>query len=363
MSELPEHIETRLRASFEDETCVVTGGAGFIGSHVVETLLRLGASVRVIDDLSTSTLDTLGAMFLGAPQRLHFVRGSILDPSAVSEVMRGAKYVFHLAAVCSVPRSIEYPERTWAVNATGTLRVVRAAQASGAARVIYSASSSAYGNSPGLPKHEGDLPAPVSPYAASKLAGEHVIAASAETYGVSGVSLRYFNVFGPRQRPDTPYAGVVPAFASKLLQGEPPVVHGDGGQSRDFTYVDNVVFANALAAIADLPKPGAVLNVATEGRVSVLELAERLGSILASSGGQPLGVEHAPPRGGDVRHSQADISAARDILGYEPIVDFMSGLERTAAWHVDQRSGNGLDDEGDAGPGSAPDTSGDGGTR
>lgn len=340
---IPDAIAARLRDALDGRACCVTGGAGFIGGRLVETLIDLGARVRVIDDLSTATLDGLGPLMDARPERVALVRGSILDDDATAAAVDGAALVFHCAALCSIPRSVQHPERTWAVNTTGTLRVLEAAADAGVRRVVYSASSSAYGNRPGLPKREEDLPAPVSPYGASKLAGEHLCTAFAETYGLSTVSLRYFNVFGPRQRADTPYAGVIPSFASRVLSGEGPRVYGDGSQTRDFTYVDNVVLANLLAAVADRPLTGQVYNIAAGVRVSVNELAER---ILAGLNAGDLAVEHAGPRAGEVLHSQADISAARADLGYEAYVPFEDGLRRTLAWY--RQSGAGASASADA---------------
>jgi len=331
---IPDDTLNGLRGSFEGRSCAVTGGAGFIGGHLCAALVSLGARVAVIDDLSNSTMDAIGPLLVGEDSasagRLRFVRGSILDDDALSDAVEDASAVFHIAAMCSVPRSIEHPERAWAVNTTGTLRTLLAARAAGARRVIYSASSSAYGNTPGLPKSESETPAPISPYGASKLAGEHLCAAFAESYGLSTVSLRYFNVFGPRQRADSPYAGVIPSFAARILAGEGPRIFGDGMQSRDFTFVGNVVLANLLAASSERGLAGEVYNIAAGSRLTVQELAERMIAHLADG---PLEPEHAPQRPGDVLHSQADISRAERELGYGPVVPFEEGLERTVGWY------------------------------
>ena len=312
----------------------MTGGAGFIGAHLVERLLELGAIVRVFDDLSTATLDALNPLLERQPERLRFVRGSILDDDALGDAFSRASLVFHCAALSSIPRSVEHPERSWAVNTTGTLRVLLAARDAAVRRVVYSASSSAYGNTPGLPKAETHTPAPVSPYGASKLAAEHLCVAFSETYGLSTVSLRYFNVFGPRQRPDTPYAGVIPSFASRVLGGEAPRIFGDGEQSRDFTFVDNAVLANLLAATSDRPLAGEVYNTATGSRVTVNELAERVIAKLGPGpAAQPIEIERIEPRPGEVRHSHADISRITNDLGYEPIATFDQGLDVTLDWY------------------------------
>lgn len=327
---LPSEKVAKLKPFYEGRQVCVTGGAGFIGGHLVDALESVGASVRVIDDLSNSTLNHLSEMIDLDPSRISFVMGSILDDRALSEAVRGCATIFHLAAMGSVPRSIEDPQRSWAVNATGTLRVLEAGRAAGAARVVYAASSSAYGDQPTLPKSESMLPAPRSPYAASKLAGEQLMAAWASTYGLSTISLRLFNVFGPRQNPGSVYAAVIPAFAARLLAGEAPVVHGDGSQSRDFTYVANAVYAMLLAGASDKELRGQPVNVGTGRRVALLELLslmqEHLGGATAP---QPA---FRPARVGDVRHSQADISRVRELFGYQPIFSLESGLKDTCDW-------------------------------
>ncbi|MEO1511618.1 MAG: NAD-dependent epimerase/dehydratase family protein, partial [Planctomycetota bacterium] len=310
--------------------CLVTGGAGFIGGHIVAALLDLGATVAVIDDLSNSTLEHLGPLIEQDPERLRLVRASILDPRAVEIAMRGAEVVFHAAALCSVPRSIEDPRRTWEVNAGGTMAVLEAARRVGVRRFVYSASSSAYGDVPGLPKRESSPVSPVSPYAASKLAGEHAVAAFAHSFGLTAVSLRYFNIIGPRQAADSPYAGVIPAFAKRIVAGEAPVIFGDGSQTRDFTPVQNAVYANLLAATVADPAPGLVCNIGAGERTTVSALASR---VCAAFGKPELEPEHHPARTGDVRHSQADITLAREALGYEPFVELGESIENTVAWY------------------------------
>lgn len=311
----------------------MTGGAGFVGGHIVDTLLSLGASVVIIDDLSNSTLDHVAELLELEPDRVRMVQGSILDRAALEDAVDGSAYVFHAAAVCSVPRSIEDPERSWVVNADGTLRVLRAAHGAGVKRVVYSASSSAYGNGTGLPKREDMLPGPITPYGASKLAGEHLLASFADSFGLSTVSLRYFNVFGPRQRADSPYSGVIPVFVSAALTGKRPRIHGDGNQTRDFTHVANAVLANLLAATSDRAMAGQVFNVGGGGSVTINELARRVLDTLGRSDIEP---EHGEPRLGDVLHSQADISAAIEQLGYRPVVPFEEGLAETSEWYARQ---------------------------
>jgi nucleoside-diphosphate-sugar epimerase len=326
---LPADKVAKLRAFYEGRAVCVTGGAGFIGGHLVDALLSLGAEIRVIDDLSTSTLEHLSGLIELEPERVRFVHGSILDDDALRSAVSGCQAVFHLAAQGSVPRSMEQPQRTWSVNATGTLRVLEAARAAKASRVVFAASSSAYGDSPDLPKVETHLPRPLSPYAASKLAGEHLLGVYAQCYGISGASLRYFNVFGPRQSAEGAYAAVVSAFAKALLAGESPTIFGDGSQTRDFTFVSNAVLATLLAGASTSRLPGPVLNVGTGRRVSLLELA----SLMARSAGVPhVQPVFRPARAGDVPHSLADIAAARQALGYEPVASLEDGMAETIEW-------------------------------
>jgi len=316
--------------AFKGERALVTGGAGFIGSHLTEALLSLGADVTVLDDLSGGELANVRAAGAAAGREAHFIEGSITDPTAVDQAMDGCRYVFHQAALGSVPRSVEDPRGFHAVNASGTLEVLEAARRHGVARVMFAASSSAYGDPATLPARESVGPAPLSPYAATKLAGEGLIRAYAASYALDAVSLRYFNIFGPRQNANSAYAAVIAAFAKALISGEPATIFGDGEQSRDFTFVDNAVEANLLAAKRDAPIDGQVFNVACGGRITVNDLYARMQEATGQDG---LAPEYAPPRGGDVRHSQADLSRTREALGYEPIVSLQPGLEQTLTWY------------------------------
>ncbi|HEX5272625.1 MAG TPA: SDR family oxidoreductase [Gemmataceae bacterium] len=301
------------------ETCLVTGGAGFIGSHIVEALLARGRRVRVLDNFSTGDPANLAAV----RDDVEVIDGDVTDRAALPAAMRGVDVVFHQAALASVPRSVADPVATHEACATGTLNVLQAARDGGVRRLVYAASSSAYGNSVRLPKRENDPTAPLSPYAVAKLAGEHYCAAFSEVYGLETVRLRYFNVFGPRQSPDSAYAAVIPLFLREMLAGRRPRVHGDGEQSRDFTFVDDVVRANLLAA--EVPgASGRVYNVAGGRRVSLLQLVTTINALL----GTDIAPIHGPPRPGDVRHSEADISRAGAELGYAPRVSIEAGLRR-----------------------------------
>jgi UDP-glucose 4-epimerase len=309
-------------------TYLVTGGAGFIGSHLATTLVERGESVRVLDDLSTGRLANLGELL---PGRIEMVRGSVTDRKAVEEAVRGVDVVFHHAALASVPRSVEEPLETHTADATGTVTLLDACRRAGVRRVVYAASSSCYGNRPEMPKTESHLPQVLSPYAAAKLAGELYCEAFAASYPLETVRLRYFNVFGPRQDPKGPYAAVIPLFVSALLEGRRPTIFGDGSQSRDFTYVENIVRANLL--VAQVPGiSGQVYNVACGFTTSVLELLKEICGLL----NKPFEPNFAPPRVGDVQHSSADISAARRELGYAPSVDLKEGLRRTIEWYAKQ---------------------------
>ena len=302
---------------------LVTGGAGFIGSHLCERLVHDGHRVRVLDDFSSGKEANLESFANG----IDLIRGDIRDNALVTRATEGVDVVFHEAALGSVPRSVADPRTTHEVNITGTLNVFLAARDAGVKRVVYASSSSVYGETPELPKHEDMIPQPLSPYALSKIAGEHYAAVFKHVYGFEIVALRYFNIFGPRQDPQSQYAAVIPRFITALLSGQPPVVYGDGGQSRDFTYVDNVVEANLLAAEAE-DVAGQAFNIACGGRYSLLELLSRLKQIIGSE----MNPVHEPARAGDVRDSQASIDAAERLLGYRVSVDFEDGLQRTVEW-------------------------------
>lgn len=310
--------------AFSGVRCLVTGGAGFIGSHIVEALSTLGAKIVVLDNLVGGDKQNI------QPYPHEMVEGSILDTATVERAMAGCRYVFHLAALGSVPHSVEKPFEYHEVDATGTVRVLEAARKSGIQRVMYSASSSAYGERPDLPKIETMAPDPRSPYAAAKLAGEAYMTSFAASYGLDTVSLRYFNIFGPRQNPNSAYAAVIAAFAKAILAGKPPTIFGDGEQSRDFTFVHNAVHANLLGARHTKPLMGDTLNVACGQRVSLNQLAPMMCKLL---GREDLHPRYGPERAGDVKHSLADLSHIRAILGYQPIVDLAPGLDATLKWY------------------------------
>jgi nucleoside-diphosphate-sugar epimerase len=303
---------------------LVTGGAGFIGSNIVEELVRRGEHVRVLDDFSTGKRENLSAFV----DNIELVEGDLRDLPTVHQAVKNVDYILHQGALPSVQRSIDNPLATHAANATGTLNLLIAAHEAGVKRVVYAASSSVYGDTPTLPKREDMHPRPKSPYAASKLTGEHYCQAFTEVYGLETVRLRYFNVFGPRQDPTSQYSAVIPLFITAMLRGEPPIVHGDGLQSRDFTYVANIVQANLLAATAP-SIAGRVFNIASGRRYTLLELINVLNNILGT-GVAPI---HTEPRPGDVRHSLADTAAAQEAIGYRVLVDFREGLRRTVDWY------------------------------
>jgi UDP-glucose 4-epimerase len=303
---------------------LVTGGAGFIGSHLVEELVRQKRAVRVLDDFSTGLHSNLGQLD-AAPE---VVAGDVGDPSTVERAMRGVGVVFHLAALASVQRSVEAPADTHRVCASGTLHVLDAARRAGVRRVVYAASSSAYGIPAGDVQKEDDPLQPLSPYAAAKLAGELYAQSFTAAYGLETVRLRFFNIFGPRQRADSPYSGVIALFTAALNEGRTPTVYGDGLQSRDFTFVSDVV--QAMLRAAEAPGvSGRVYNVGTGRAVNLLDLLAALNRQLGTN----VAPRHAPARAGDVRHSRADISLARRELGYEPRVTFEDGLAETLAWY------------------------------
>jgi UDP-glucose 4-epimerase len=306
-------------------TCyLVTGGAGFIGSNLAHELVRQGARVRALDNFATG----LRANLAGIEDRIDLIEGDLRRPADVEKAVEGVDVVLHQGALGSVPRSIADPVTSHEANATGTLHVLQAARAAGVRRVIYASSSSVYGDTPTLPKGEALAPAPQSPYAVSKLAGEYYCRVFHRVYGVETLAIRYFNVFGPRQDPASQYAAVIPKFIRAMLRGERPVIFGDGTQSRDFTFVENVVVANLLAADAPGPLGGAVCNVACGERITLLDLVALLNDLL----GTRLEPVFQPPRPGDVRHSLAAIAEAGRLLGYRPVVPFGEGLRRTVEW-------------------------------
>ncbi len=304
------------------ELCLVTGGAGFIGSHVVDGLLAAGKRVRVFDDLSTGQSANL-------PAGVEFVRGCVCDANELTAAAAGCAVVYHLAAMASVAKSLEDPLACHAVCATGTLNALLAAKAAGARRVVYAASSSCYGSAADPAGLSEDTPLrPLSPYAAAKLAGEHYLEAFAESFGLETVRLRFFNIFGPRQRADSPYSGVIAIFVGMLTQGRAPVVHGDGLQARDFVYVANAV--QAVLKAGDVPGvSGKVFNVGTGQVITVLDLVNALNRVMGTS----VTPTHGPARTGDVRFSLAKIDRIRTELGYEPTVSFEDGLRKTVEWY------------------------------
>ena len=303
---------------------LVTGGAGFIGSNLVRRLVELGARVRVFDDLSSGHLENLA----GLEPSVEFVRGDLRDAAAVRAAAQGAAHVFHLGALASVQASVDDPAATHEINVTGTLNVLLAARAAGVRRVVFSSSASIYGDDPQMPKREDMLPAPLTGYALSKLAGEHYGRIFHGLYGLEFFALRYFNVFGPRQDPASHYAAVIPLFMRAYAAGRQPTIYGDGEQTRDFTYVADIVAANLCCLAAPAAAAGGVYNVAYGDRISVNDLARRI----AALAGRPFAPTYAPARPGDVRESQADSSLARRVLGWQPTGDFAAGLRTTFDW-------------------------------
>lgn len=314
--------------SYRDTTVLVTGGAGFIGSHLAGRLLDEGARVRVLDDFSTGSRGNLAHL----DGQVDMVEGSVTDAWTCREACQGVDFVLHQAALPAVQRSVAKPRATHDVNATGTLNVLLAAREAGVRRVVYAGSSSAYGDTPTLPKHEGMPSFPMSPYAIAKLAGEHYAEVFPRLYGLETVILRYFNVFGPRQDPASNYSAVIPLFITRALDGVAPVIDGDGEQTRDFTYIENVVQANFRACFAPAEGVvGQVFNVGCGERISIRRLWEEIREIT----GTTVEAEHGPGRAGDVRDSLADLRKIRERLGYEVAVPLTEGLRRTAEWLQD----------------------------
>jgi len=303
----------------------VTGAAGFIGRSIAAALLARGESVRGVDNLSTGKRENLAGL-----EAMEFITGDLSNPAVCAEACKGVEIVFHEAALPSVPRSVADPIATNISCVDATLNLLVAARAAGVRRVIYAASSAAYGDTPTLPKHEGMLPAPITPYAVAKLTGEHYLACFTRVYGLETVSLRYFNVFGPYQDPTSHYSGVLAIFCRKMLAGDQPTIYGDGEQSRDFTYIDNVVAGNLLAAAAPAVKvSGQMMNLATGARITLNQTFDILKDLTGYEG-KPA---YADGRAGDIKDSLADISRAKMLLGYEPKVDFREGLRRTVEWY------------------------------
>ncbi|MBA4120594.1 MAG: LPS biosynthesis protein WbpP [Isosphaera sp.] len=340
---LPGELVARWTPDYQGRSVCVTGAAGFIGGHLLDALISLGATVCAIDDLSNSAADHVASLIELDPARVRFLHASVLDPGALDESVRGCSLVFHLAALGSVPRSMVMPERAMIVNAHGTVAVLQAARRAGVPRVVLASSSSVYGDTgvqthgpaaPGPPvaKSESMAPAPRSPYAASKLAAEAAMQAWHHSFGLQTLSLRLFNVFGPRQPPAGSYAAVIPAFARAVWRGSRPVVYGDGSQSRDFTPVAAAVAAFLQSGSTRRPLTGQALNIGTGERCPVSQLAQ----MIAHAAGRPdLMPEFQPPRAGDVQHSLADISAARALIDYAPVATLRSALPETVLSYRD----------------------------
>lgn len=310
---------------------LVTGGAGFIGSHIATALTARGDRVRVLDNFESGRAENLAHL------DVELIEGDIRSTSDCERAMENIDGVFHEAAQVSVPDSVERPHYSYEVNVTGTLNVLEAARAAGVKRAVFAASSAAYGDSEELPKVE-DMPvAPCSPYASGKIAGEHLMRTWARCFGMQTVCLRYFNVFGPRQGDDSPYSGVIAKFARILLDGRRPTIFGDGGQTRDFVYVDNIVRANLLAMDQDVSEPGAVINIGAGESITLLELYRAMAAEVGIEGDPDFG----PERTGDVRHSAANLDRSREILGYEPTVAWRDGLRTTLDWYRAETSAQG----------------------
>ena len=302
---------------------LVTGGAGFIGSHLTEELIRRGEQVRVVDSLITGHRKNLEHL-----SGIDFIEGDLAELPVARRAVAGVDYVLHQAAIPSVPRSVEDPITSNRANIDSTLNVLVAARDAGVKRIVYAGSSSAYGNTPTLPKQEDMPPHPLSPYALQKLVGEQYMRLFTTLYGLETVTIRYFNVFGPRQDPSSPYSGVISVFAKALLENRAPTIHGDGEQTRDFTYVANVV-DGVLRAVQAPDASGQVVNVATGSSISLKRLFASMRELIGSS----VDVAYGPPRNGDVKDSLADITRARTLLGYEPLVSFEAGLKKTIYWY------------------------------
>ena len=313
---------------------LVTGGAGFIGSNLVDRLLQNGEKVRVIDNLATGKIENLEPFL----DKIEFVHGDLRYLNTVMEAMKDVDFVLHQAALPSVPRSVETPLESNDVNTNGTLHILYAAKESGVKRVVYAASSSAYGESPTLPKVETMQTSPLSPYAVNKLAGEHNCKAFYNVYGLETVAIRYFNIYGPRQDPNSYYSAVIPKFIKAMLTGKQPVIFGDGEQSRDFTYIENVLNANLLACKAPQKTCGKVMNIACGERITLNKLASELKKLLNVE----IDPIYSEPRPGDIKDSLADVSLAKELIGYEPKVLVDEGLKRTVEWFLKNKHVLGL---------------------
>ena len=308
---------------------LVTGGAGFIGSNIVEHLVGQGKSVRVFDNFSSGKRENVRA-FAG---KAEIVEGDLRDAKSIQQVVNGVRFVLHLGAIPSVTRSVEDPRTTTEVNITGTVNLLLAARDAGVKRVVFTSSSSVYGDTPTLPKREEMTPSPLSPYAVHKITGEYYSRVFWRLYGLETISLRYFNVFGPRQDPQSQYAAVIPRFITAIMRDESPIIFGDGKQTRDFSHIDNVIDANVAACEAPNEALGESFNIACGSRISLLGLVDTVNKIL----GKKIKPKFDPPRPGDILHSQADISKAEKLLGWKPRVEFSEGIAKTIAWY--QRQG------------------------
>ena len=308
---------------------LITGGAGFIGSSIGRALLAGGDRVRIIDNFSSGRREN----FADYARDVELIEADILDPAALRRAVEGVEVIFHEAAIPSVPKSMAEPIENHEANATGTLRVLHAAREAGVRRLVYAASSAAYGDAPELPKIETQPPAPISPYGASKLAGEYYLQVYAQAFGLETVSLRYFNVFGPRQDPKSEYAAVIPKFITAALAGQTPRIFGDGTQSRDFCHIDNIIEANFKAASAPAAQvSGQMFNIACGAATDLNQVVAVIGDIL----GRKVEARHEPERAGDIKHSYANVDKARRLLGYTAAVSFADGLRRTLAWYRDE---------------------------
>jgi nucleoside-diphosphate-sugar epimerase len=304
---------------------LITGGAGFIGSNLAEHLVRQGRSVRILDNFFTGKRENLRSF----EKKAEIIEGDLRNVEHVRRAVAGVRYILHIGALPSVPRSVEDPQTAHDININGTLNVLIAARDAKCQRVVFSSSSSVYGDTPVLPKREDMLPSPLSPYAVHKITGEYYCRIFWQLYGLETVSLRYFNVFGPRQDPQSEYAAVIPRFITAILKGEPPTVYGDGQQSRDFSHIENVIEANLAACEAPKEALGESFNIACGARITLLELIATINRII----GRNVKLQFAPPRPGDILHSQADITKAAKLLAWKPRVDFRTGIEKAIDWY------------------------------